>query len=68
MNGGFPDTESMKVALFGQIAFMYEQECQGIYKTTSTKYIDLTKTQVTTLLDKIERDASLADKQVHQAA
>ena len=26
-NGGFPDTEAMRTALFGQIAFRYEQEC-----------------------------------------
>ena len=31
-NGGFPDTESMKIALFGQLAFSYEQDCQDIYK------------------------------------
>ena len=66
MNGGFPDTESMKVALFGQIAFMYEQKCQDIYKTISTKYIGQTKDQIAALLDKIERDASLADRKVHQ--
>ena len=24
-NGGFPDTEAMRVALFGQVAFRYEQ-------------------------------------------
>ena len=27
MNGGFPDTEAMRTALFGQIAFKYEQKC-----------------------------------------
>jgi hypothetical protein len=24
LNGGFPDTESMRIALFGQLAFKYE--------------------------------------------
>lgn len=35
LNGGFPDTESMRTALFGQVAFKYEQGCQAIYKATS---------------------------------
>ena len=34
-NGGFPDTDAMRVALFGQIAFKYEQRCQKIYQSTS---------------------------------
>ena len=24
LNGGYPDTEAMQVALFGQVAFIYE--------------------------------------------
>lgn len=30
----------MRVALFGQVAFKYEQDCQGIYKKISTQIID----------------------------
>ena len=36
-NGGFPDTEAMRVALFGQVAFKFEQRCQEIYKKASNK-------------------------------
>jgi len=32
LNGGFPDTEVMKTALNGQVAFQYEQKCTDIYK------------------------------------
>lgn len=38
-NGRFPDTESMRTALFGQVAFKYEQECQAIYKKVSDQII-----------------------------
>ena len=31
VNGGFPDTEAMRIALFGQVAFQYEQNCNEIY-------------------------------------
>ena len=67
-NGGFPDTESMKTALFGQVAFLYEQQCQDIYKNTSKEFIKQTKEEVTKLLDKIEREASPSDKRVQNAA
>jgi len=31
LNGGFPDTDAMKIALFGQVAFKFEQSCQDVY-------------------------------------
>jgi len=35
LNGGFPDTQAMRIALFGQVAFQYEQRCQSNYKSAS---------------------------------
>jgi hypothetical protein len=46
-NGGFPDTESMRIALFGQIAFRYEQECQDIYKKIKDKVVSDTTEEIT---------------------
>ena len=53
-NGGFPDTDSMKIALFGQVAFRYEQECQSIYKKIKDKVIDDTTQQVNELLEQMD--------------
>ena len=53
LNGGFPDTESMRIALFGQVAFKYEQECQEIYKTIKTKIIEDTIKEVNKMLDEM---------------
>ena len=57
-NGGFPDTDSMRVALFGQVAFKYEQECQEIYKVIKDKIIKDTITEVNDLLDQLEAEES----------
>lgn len=38
-NGGFPDTEAMRIALFGQVAFRYEQDCQKGYKDISEEIL-----------------------------
>ena len=51
-NGGFPDTESMKIALFGQLAFTYEQDCQDIYKRTQTQVLTNCTTYINDILDK----------------
>ena len=40
LNGGFPDTEAMHIALFGQVAFQYEQNCNEIYKEISKQHIE----------------------------
>ena len=54
MNGGFPDTEAMRTALFGQVAFKYEQKCQKIYKLISDKIIGETIVLVKAKLDSLE--------------
>mmetsp|Transcript_14248 Transcript_14248/g.24243 ORF Transcript_14248/g.24243 Transcript_14248/m.24243 type:complete len:87 (-) Transcript_14248:63-323(-) len=54
-NGGFPDTNAMRVALFGQIAFKYEQRCQEIYKSTSEKIIAETKKEIEAMLNQIQK-------------
>ena len=46
LNGGFPDTDSMRIALFGQVAFRYEQECQEIYKKIKDKIIEDTVKEI----------------------
>lgn len=53
-NEGFPDTEAMRVALFGQVAFKYEQKCQRIYSKISDKWIGDTIRKVTAKLNEIE--------------
>jgi len=50
-NDGFPDTDEMKIAIFGQIAFKYEQECQHIYKIIKDKIVKDTTEEVQQLLD-----------------
>lgn len=35
LNKGYPDTEAMRITLFGQCAFHYEQACQDVYKRVS---------------------------------
>lgn len=37
MNGGFPNTKAMKNALFGQVAFRYEQNCEKLYRKIADK-------------------------------
>ena len=39
-NTGFPDTPAMRTALFGQLAFRYEQGIQAVYKRVSEEIID----------------------------
>lgn len=51
-NGGFPDTEAMRTALFGQLAFQYEQKIQDIYKDLSDSMIEETGTKIDELLAK----------------
>ena len=50
-NEGFPNTESMKIALFGQLAFKYEQDCQDIYKTVKDKVLKDCEKEINELLD-----------------
>lgn len=38
-NKGFPDTPAMRTALFGQLAFRYEQGIQDVYKKVSEEII-----------------------------
>lgn len=53
MNGGFPDTDSMRIALFGQVAFRYEQKCQEIYKKIKDWIIDETVVEINKMLDQM---------------
>ena len=46
LNGGFPDTQAMRIALFGQVAFQYEQRCQSNYKSVSDQIIYETQKKV----------------------
>jgi len=41
----------MRTALFGQIAFKYEQKCQKIYKVVSDKILGDTRAEVNAKLD-----------------
>lgn len=51
LNGGFPDTDSMRIALFGQLAFQYEQDCQTNYKIVKDKVLKDCTIAITALLD-----------------
>ena len=53
MNGGFPDTDSMRIALFGQVAFRYEQKCQEIYKQIKDWIIKEAVVEINTMLDQM---------------
>lgn len=53
-NGGFPDTHSMQVALFAQLAFKYTQKSQRIYSKLEKKYIGETIREVTAKLNEID--------------
>ena len=53
MNGGFPDTDSMRIALFGQVAFRYEQKCQEIYKKIRVWIIDETGVEINKMPDQM---------------
>ena len=62
-NHGFPDTQAMRTALFGQVAFRYEQEIQKIYNEVSKDIIDECSLEVDDILDKaMELDKEIAKK------
>lgn len=54
-NGRFPDTQSMRTALFGQVAFKYEQECQAIYKSVSDQIINECSNEVNDLINSVKK-------------
>ena len=45
-NGGFPDTQAMRDAIFDQVAFQYEQRSQRNYNNLSAQIIFETQKKI----------------------